>query len=287
MRRAALLTALCLSLTAAAASPGHAEIVRLTVVHTNDIHGGIAGSDATFMNREFPPRLGGAASMATLLRKLRADVEAGDGHFLLMDAGDTFQGTPIGTLTKGRAVIDFMNEAGYDALAIGNHDFDEGLENCVELCKRAKFPVVAANLKDEETGDVVDWVEPWIIKDYGNLRIGIIGLITPETTNMSFPANIAGLEFAPMAPVVREAIRELEAQNCDVILAVGHVGIPYDPETHFNRMERDGWPAEDEPRNTAMDVAHAVEGLDAFFCGHVHKGFDDAWVMANTHTMLF
>ena len=110
-----------LSLAAlAAAAPGHAEIVKVTVVHTNDIHGGINPADATFMNREFPPRLGGAASMVTLLRRLRSEVEAGSGHFLLLDAGDTFQGTPVGTLTKGRAVIDFMNAAGYDLLALGN-----------------------------------------------------------------------------------------------------------------------------------------------------------------------
>jgi 2',3'-cyclic-nucleotide 2'-phosphodiesterase (5'-nucleotidase family) len=269
------------------AIPVGAEIVKLTVVHTNDIHGGINPSDATFMNREFPPRLGGAASMVTLLRRLRSEVEAGDGHFLMMDAGDTFQGTPVGTLTKGRAVIDFMNAAGYDALALGNHDFDEGKENCQELVARANFPVIAANLMDQETGTTVPWVDPWIVKDYGNLRVGIIGLITPETANMSFPANIAGLDFAPMAPVVRESIEELRAQDVDIILVVGHVGIPYSPEEHFERMEADGWPADDEPRSTAMDVAHSVEGIDAFFCGHIHKGFDDAWQMSNTHTLLF
>ncbi len=270
-------------------SPGsaHAEIVKLTVVHTNDIHGGINPADATYMNREFPPRLGGAASMITLLKSLRRDVEAGDGHFLLMDAGDTFQGTPVGTLTKGRAVIDFMNEAQYDALALGNHDFDEGKENCMSLVDRAKFPVLGANIYDEEKQEHVDWVEPWIIKDYGDLRVGIFGLITPETENMSFPANVAGLDFVPMAPVSREMVRELREQDVDLILAVGHVGIPYDPESHFRWREAEGWPADDESRSMAVDVAHAVEGIDVFFCGHVHKGFDDALTMDNTHTILF
>jgi len=270
-----------------AAIPAAAEIVKLTVVHTNDIHGGINPSDATFMNREFPPRLGGAASMVTMLRRIREEVEASGGHFLMVDAGDTFQGTPVGTLTKGRAVIDFMNAAGYDLLALGNHDFDEGKENCRELVGRAKFPVLAANLFDEATGETVTWVEPWIVKDYGNLRIGVIGLITPETENMSFPANIEGLDFVPMAPVVRQSIGELRAQDVDIVLVVGHVGIPYSPEEHYARMEAEGWPADDEPRSTAMDVAYSVEGIDAFFCGHIHKGFDDAWQMSNTHTLLF
>jgi 2',3'-cyclic-nucleotide 2'-phosphodiesterase (5'-nucleotidase family) len=288
MRLVALAGFFSLALTAmGGVAPANAEIVRLTVVHTNDIHGGISPSDATYMNREFPPRLGGAASMVTLLNNLRRDVEAGDGHFLMMDAGDTFQGTPVGTLTKGRSVIDFMNAAGYDVRALGNHDFDEGLDNCQDLVARAKFPVIAANLHSEETGKTVPWVEPWIIRDFGNLRVGIIGLITPETENMSFPANIAGLDFVPMAPVMREAIREVEAQGVDLVLAVGHVGIPYDPERHLAMRESEGWPDDEDPRSYAMDVAHAVEGLDAFFCGHIHKGFDDAWTMSNTHTLLF
>jgi 2',3'-cyclic-nucleotide 2'-phosphodiesterase (5'-nucleotidase family) len=281
------LAATLLVATALSGSGAGAEIVKLTVVHTNDIHGGINPSDATYMNREFPPRLGGGASMITLLRNLRRDVEAGHGHFLLMDAGDIFQGTPIGTLTKGRAVIDFMNDAQYDVLALGNHDFDEGKENCMSLVERAQFPVVAANLYDEDSQEVVDWVEPWIIKDFGNLRVGIFGLITPETENMSFPANVAGLDFVPMAPVAREMVAELKSRDVDIVLAVGHVGIPYDPESHLRWRESEGWPADDDPRSMSVDVAHAVEGIDAFFCGHVHKGFDEAWTMSNTHTLLF
>jgi 2',3'-cyclic-nucleotide 2'-phosphodiesterase (5'-nucleotidase family) len=269
------------------AGAARGEIVRLTVVHTNDVHGGIDRQEATYMNNEFPPRLGGAASMATLLQRLRADVEASGGHFLLVDSGDIFQGTPIGTLSKGRAVIDFMNAAGYDLLALGNHDFDEGKENCMSLVKRAKFPVLAANLIDEEMGKTVPWVESWIIKDFGDLRVGVIGLITPETESMSFPANIAGLEFAPMIPTVREFLPELRRRDVDFVMVVAHAGIPYDPQQYYEAREGGGWYPDDYDRATAMDVAHAVEGIDAIFCGHIHKGFDAAWVQPETHTLLF
>lgn len=284
MRAVIILAAL---LAVAWAGPSHAETVRLTVIHTNDIHGGINPSDATFMNRDFPPRLGGGASMITLLRSLRRDIEAGDGHFLLMDAGDIFQGTPIGTTTQGRAVIDFMNAAGYDAMALGNHDFDEGRENCEALVERARFPVLAANLIDTKTGRVPDGVEPWIVKDFDGFRVGIFGLITPETVNMSFPANIAGLEFVPMAPAARQAVAELEAQGVDLVLGVGHVGVPYDPEEALRYRTENGWPAEDDPRSTAIDVAHSVAGIDAFFSGHIHKGFDEAYADDRNHTLLF
>lgn len=271
----------------AGACPALAEIVRLTVVHTNDIHGGIDPSGATFMNRDFPPRLGGGASMVTLLDRLRTDVERKHGHLLLMDAGDIFQGTPIGTLTKGRAVIDFMNTARYDVLALGNHDFDEGSENTRMLVDRATFPVLAANLIDLSTGRTAEWVDPWIVKDFGDLKVGVFGLVTPETKNMSFPANIAGLDFAPLIPTARRCVEELRAQGVDVVLGVGHVGIPYDPQDALRDRQRDGWPSDDDQRATAIDVAHAVPGIDAFFAGHIHKGFDAAWVDPVTHTYIF
>jgi 2',3'-cyclic-nucleotide 2'-phosphodiesterase (5'-nucleotidase family) len=82
-------------------------------------------------------------------------------------------------------------------------------------------------------------------------------------------------------------VEELRAQDVDVILGVGHVGIPYDPDEALRERERDGWPAEDDPRATAVDVAHAVRGIDAFFGGHIHKGFDEAWVDPVTHTHVF
>ncbi|MEZ5064814.1 MAG: bifunctional UDP-sugar hydrolase/5'-nucleotidase [bacterium] len=269
------------------ASSAPAEIVRLTVVHTNDIHGGIDPSSATYMNRDFPPKLGGGASMITVLQKIREDVEKRGGRFLLLDAGDIFQGTPVGTVTKGRAVIDFMNRAGYDALALGNHDFDEGKENCQELVRRAKFPVLGANLHDATTERTVDWVEPWIIKDFGNLKVGIFGLITPETANMSFPANVAGLDFAALSPVARLCVKELKEQGCDLILGLGHVGIPYDAQGALAERLRDGYRDEDDTRATLLDVTHQVKGIDAFFGGHVHKGFDEPISMPDTHTLLF
>ncbi len=287
MRRAPLVPLLAVLAVLLLAVPGSARIVRLTVVHTNDIHGGINPSDATFMNRDFPPKLGGGASMVTLLRRLRAESEAKGEGFLLVDSGDIFQGTPVGTITRGRAVIDFMNAAGFDAFALGNHDFDEGLDNAKELVGRADFAALSANLYSHETGDLTDWVEPWIIKDFGDFKVGIFGLITPETLNMSFPANVEGLDFRPMAPVARQAVAELEAQGVDLVMGIGHVGIPYDPEEALKQREENGWPEEDNPRSTAIDVARAVPGIDAFFAGHIHRGFDEAYADAVNHTLLF
>ena len=264
-----------------------AEVVELTIVHTNDIHGGIHASDATFMSREFPPRLGGAASMATVLKRLRAQVEADGGHFLLMDSGDIFQGTPIGNMTKGRAIVDFLNSSGYDIWALGNHEFDEGLQNCKDLVERARFPVLAANLVEEGTVRTVDWVRPWVIRDFGGLRVGIIGLITCETENMSFPGNVEGLDFRPVIPTVRSVLPVLEERGVDIVLMVGHLGVPYDREGAYETRARDGWREEEDSRNDSMDLAHSVTGVDAMFCGHIHKGFDDAFEDPDSHALLF
>ncbi|MFN8176969.1 MAG: bifunctional UDP-sugar hydrolase/5'-nucleotidase [bacterium] len=287
MRRCALALASAVALSLALAGAGRAEVVHLTVVHTNDVHGGIDPTGATYMNREFPPRLGGGASMITLVERVREDVARKGGRLLLVDAGDIFQGTPVGTLSKGRVVMDFMNAVRYDVMSLGNHDFDEGQDNTRSLVRRATFPVLAANLIDVKTGKTADWVEPWIVKDFGNLKVGIFGLITAETKNMSFPANVAGLEFAPLVPTARRCVQELRAQGVDLVLGLGHVGIPYDPKDAVRQRERDGWPAEDDDRATAIDVAHEVPGIDAFFAGHIHKGFDDAWVDPVTHTYVF
>ncbi|MEZ4763330.1 MAG: metallophosphoesterase [Calditrichia bacterium] len=102
------------------------ELQRLTVFFTNDVHGGIVPQKAEFLNPEFPPVLGGAASAAGIIKNIRESVQAEGGSTLLIDGGDTFQGTLVGTLSGGEAVVDYFNMMGYDAVVPGNHDFDQG-----------------------------------------------------------------------------------------------------------------------------------------------------------------
>ncbi|HNT52581.1 MAG TPA: metallophosphoesterase [Candidatus Syntrophosphaera sp.] len=125
--------------------------LRLDIMFSNDVHAGIDRAQATFMNPDFPPQLGGGASAATLIKQVRAlgnDKRAS----LLLDAGDFFQGRPVGTVTKGRAVMEYMNTIGYDAMTIGNHEYDildEELEATLEL---ANFPILSCNIMDKRTG---------------------------------------------------------------------------------------------------------------------------------------
>ena len=125
---------------AAVPAAGEEDLVRLSIVFTNDMHGGIDRSGATFMNREFPPPLGGAASAAAYIGKLRERAEREGGYVLVLDQGDIFQGTPVGNFKKGESVIEYFGHVGVDAWTVGNHDFDEGYENlCDVLCAAAVF----------------------------------------------------------------------------------------------------------------------------------------------------
>jgi len=116
------------------------KLHRLTVFFTNDVHGGIIETKAEFLNPEFPPILGGGASAANIIRKVRQQAQQEGFSVLVLDAGDIFQGTLVGTLSKGKAVVEFMNKIGYDACVPGNHDFDLGKENLIELIRMSNFP---------------------------------------------------------------------------------------------------------------------------------------------------
>ncbi|MCP4581719.1 MAG: multifunctional 2',3'-cyclic-nucleotide 2'-phosphodiesterase/5'-nucleotidase/3'-nucleotidase, partial [candidate division Zixibacteria bacterium] len=135
------------------------DYIYLQIMYTNDTHGGIAPSGAWFMNPEFPPPLGGWGSLAEYIKIRREDMKDKGAHSLLLDAGDCFTGTPIGTKTEGMAVINAMNMLGYDAMAIGNHEFDKGYWALEKMIKTANFPIMAANIIDSRTGKKPDHIK--------------------------------------------------------------------------------------------------------------------------------
>jgi 5'-nucleotidase/UDP-sugar diphosphatase len=132
----------------------------LVVCHSNDVHGGVDSSEATFMNPEFPPQLGGGASAATLIYRLRQYCRERGFGFLLLDTGDIFQGTLVGTLTQGKAVVRYMNEVGYDAWVLGNHEFDLGRAVPENLMAQAEFAVLSANVYDTSGGTWKHFAQP-------------------------------------------------------------------------------------------------------------------------------
>ena len=220
-----------------------AETIKIRVYHTNDVHGWIMSRPDKFQKERL---IGGGAALASLIAKET-------GPKLVLDAGDWWQGTPEGNLTKGEAVADVFNAVGYDAIVIGNHEYDDGGDSLRALIAKMKMPVLSANTYGED-GKLAPWVRPWIVKEVAGVKVGIFGLTTSNMRRLAFPKNIAGLTFRREADVAREAVKALKKAGATVIIAVTHVGL----EQENSKFEGD------------QTIAREVPGIDLIVGGHSH-----------------
>lgn len=277
-----------LILMVCAVSARSGETYSLVICNTNDVHGGVDSSEASFMNPEFPPALGGGASLATLVKRMRAyAAEQGKG-FLLLDTGDIFQGTLVGTKSEGTAVMRFMNEVKYDAWVLGNHEFDLGRDVCERLIAQAEFPTLSSNIFEISGNDTQLYVQPYLIKEFGPLKVGIVGITTSGTQRASFEGNVRDLYFAPEVTSLAAYRDTLLNKGCNVIIAACHLGLPFDRWEAWDELEKkaaQGWKS-DYTRN-AFELARRVPGIDVLFAGDIHVGYVEPWVDPVTHTPCF
>jgi 2',3'-cyclic-nucleotide 2'-phosphodiesterase (5'-nucleotidase family) len=262
----------------------------LDIIFTNDMHGGIDRATATFINPAFPPILGGGASAATYIKMVRGYAAPYKRDNLLVDVGDFFMGRPVGTITEGEAIIEYMNMIEYDAIVLGNHEYDLGQEKLLNLINMAHFPVLGANIYCRETDQPVDYVLPYIIFEKMGLKIGLIGLTTTDTALMSFEEHIRGLYFKDKLEVLTHYIDHLRnVENVDILIVGMHAGVPFDPITAFR--ERFLSPREERPARVwgydAQELAHLIPGIDIILAGHVHVGRAKPWVDPKNHTLIF
>jgi 5'-nucleotidase / UDP-sugar diphosphatase len=260
----------------------------LVVCNTNDVHGGVDSSEATFMNAEFPPQLGGGASAARLIHQLRAYAKQKSAGFLLIDTGDIFQGTLVGTKSKGEAVMRYMNEVGYDLWVFGNHEYDLGRQTAEALLTQADFPTVSANVYDTSGGVWKHEARPYLIKDFGPIKVGIVGITTSGTVREAFTENIKNLYFAPEVTTLAAYRDTVRALGADIVIAACHLGLPYNRWEAWDELEkhqREGWKS-DNARN-AFELARRVPGIDILFAGDIHVGYQEPWVDPVTHTPCF
>lgn len=272
-------------------SLAYAEDLKLDIMFSNDVHGGIDRAQATFMNPEFPPQLGGGGSAATLIKQVRA-LENDSRSSLLLDAGDFFQGRPVGTITEGRAVMEYMNAIGYDAMTIGNHEFDIMQKNLIETLKLAQFPILTCNVIDTRTNEIPAYARPYIVVERLGVRIGIVGFTTTDTEKMSFPEHIKNIKFLSEKEAVAKWVKIVrEKENVDLVFVLGHAGLPYDVvPTYLSRYDAQGTPLSEERYAVwgydAQEIAREVEGIDLFIGGHMHKGIPKPWIDPVTGTMV-
>lgn len=213
------------------------------VYHTNDSHGYLSGDGENIVGID-----------------LAAGLKESTPNSILVDAGDATQGLPLASLTKGADVIELMNQAGYDLMTAGNHEFDFGTEAFLSNARKADFPILAANiyrngsplLKDVQEGNNGCHT---IIEQNG-VRIGFFGLTTADTASSTNPTGITDLEFRDEAETAKAEIAHLEDEGADVIIAICHMG----------NMDASC---------TSTDLANAMTGeyqdkIDVIIDGHSH-----------------
>ncbi len=211
---------------------------------------------------------------------------------LLLDVGDFFQGRPVGTVTNGVAVIEYMNMIGYDAMTIGNHEFDILQADLDPTLEIANFPILTCNVIDTRTGKIPWYAFPYTIVHRMGLRIGILGFTTTDTEKMSFPEYVRNIQFLDEKESVSKYVKILrEEEKVDLVIVLGHAGLPYDIEsTYLSRYDAKG-----NPRYAtrtahwgwdAQEIAREVEGIDLFIGGHMHRGIPKPWIDPVTHNMV-
>ncbi len=219
----------------------------ITLLHTNDIHGAYAPRPAEWLPGK--PPVGGFAALAGTVNPIRDA-----GPTILLDAGDLMAGTPLTSIeyrgVPGGGAMAFMNAVGYDAMALGNHEFDLGREAVTGLIGLAEFPILCANLIVAASGERFA-PAGHVILDRGGLKVAVIGLILDELASVVAAEPIAGLTVVPAIEAARDQVAALDAHS-DLIIAVTHNGL--------------------EPSRA---IARAVPGIDVIVTGHDHRRTDE------------
>ncbi|MBB2986933.1 bifunctional metallophosphatase/5'-nucleotidase [Terracoccus luteus] len=262
------------------------DVARITVLGTTDLHGNVYNWDY-FKNAPYSDSAGnniGIAKAATIIKTVRSVV--GAGTCVTLDAGDTIQGTPlayyfakIDPITQGAThpMAAAMNKVGYDAAALGNHEYNYGLDTLRAFEKQLNFPLLSANSVDWHTRAPV--FEPWVIKTVQitgrkPIRVGILGLVTPGVAIWD-KANVEGkVRFPGIVEQARKFVPKLRQAGADVVIVSCHSGA----DTSSSYGNALPW-----PENASTLLAEQVQGIDAILVGHAHKEIPQRFV-TNTKT---
>jgi 2',3'-cyclic-nucleotide 2'-phosphodiesterase/3'-nucleotidase len=246
--------------------------VTLTILHTSDLHGRVHPHDA-LADRDLGE---GLARVAAAVKAIRAE----GSPVLLLDSGDTIQGAPEQALAfAGRAgdgtdpIVRAMNLVGYDAMAIGNHEFDFGKARLERSRKEATFAWLSANTLGPD-GDPA--FPPYVVREIAGLRVGILGLVTNQVGNWVSPVLLEKVRFTEPVAIAKRWVPVLRGQErCDLVVVVTHQGFERDPSS--------GKDSGGGTENRAYALATQVPGIDLLLTGHAHtivspQRLGGAWV---------
>lgn len=214
----------------------------MTIIHTNDTHCRVSEDKNAI----------GFARIKTLVDTIKTI----NRNVLVVDGGDFIQGKLICSMDKGDTIVNIMNEVGYDAAVIGNHEFIYGQSRLQTLMKKLNYPLLAANVKYDNGQD---FTRNFIIKDIDGIKVGIFGVSTQTIT--ARPENIAGVKLLDPVAIAKEMVQSLQAEKVDVIIALSHLGL--------NKADR----------NHSQKLAEEVAGIDVIIDGHSHTALEKGQVV--------
>jgi len=220
------------------------DIVQLQILTVNDFHGALVENGKNT----------GAAKLVQFLHEAKAELPEGT---LIVSAGDMFQGSSDSNLLFGKSVVAVMNYAGFDAMTLGNHELDWGIDVLKQRIAQSDFSYVCANLLDKRTGKTADFVKPYTIMERSGVKIGMIGIATPETVFKVNPKLIASYTFADPVQTVNALVPVLQQQGVDLIVVVSHLSA-------FSKENG-------EVDGDAVDLVWKTKGISAVVSGHSHQ----------------
>ncbi|MBL7717998.1 MAG: metallophosphoesterase [Flavipsychrobacter sp.] len=232
------------------------SVQRLTILHTNDVHSRL---EPFPMDGGKYEGQGGVAARAALIKQIRAEQE----HVLLFDAGDIFQGTPYFNLYKGEPEIKALSLMGYDAVTMGNHDFDAGVEGFAKQLPHANFPVLTANYDFNHTA-LEGKTLPYTTIKKGGLKIGVFGLGV-ELRGLVSDNCFGNTKYNDPLPVAKQISERLKKdEKCDMVICLSHLGYEYENNKVSDKI-----------------IAAETEYIDLVIGGHTHTFLDAPTVVKN------
>lgn len=216
------------------------------ILSFNDFHGNVLESGKNI----------GAAKLVGVVNEYKAKATTEYG-VIPVSAGDLYQGTAISNLTTGKPVTAMLKAMGLEASAIGNHEFDWGIDNINDWSKEGGFSFLAANIVKKDTEERVSYAQPYKVVERNGVKIGLIGISTPETATSTLAENVKDVEFLDPVDTVAKWNKVLrETEKVDAVVVIAHAGAYQDSNTK-------------EITGEAADIAK-IEGVDAVIAGHNH-----------------
>jgi len=236
----------------------------ISVYHTSDVHGWYSARPARWDKENSTRTIGGFAALSSLVSREK-------NPYILLDSGDTFQGTPEGSLTKGVASVTLMNQLGYSAAVVGNHEYDYNEDNLKIALSGSSFPWLGANVYIKKIGKAPSYLKPYVIIEKAGKKIAVIGIAGAHTTTSTFPLYVKHLEFRDEKNEAAKWTQEVKKFNPDAIIILTHLGFGagIGPKADISTWT---FTSDDTSDYGTLAIARAAKGANVVIGGHNHVG---------------